>query len=416
MHARHARLFATTVVALALLAAACSSDEDGTTTAPQPPAGNVTTTSTTGTDGTAPAHFGGHRSETYEVSAHWLCRPELTDDPCSGDLDTTIVEADGTTTIESFAVDPDAPIDCFYVYPTISSDATPNSDLEAGNEEIQVVRNQTARLGEVCRVYAPVYRQVTLGALMGAIGGTASEDDDAEAPDRELAYTDVLDAFKHYIDNDSDGRGFVLIGHSQGSGVLNRLIAEEIDADDELRSRLVAAYLLGSSVAVPEGADVGGDFQNVAACRSEEQIGCVVSYASFRTGDAPAAGALFGRPRSGDGVALCVNPAAPGGGSAEMSVYFLSGASVGFADPERNEEITTPFVAMPGLVSAECVERDGVNYLEVSVQGDPADPRADDIGGDFLPGWGLHLVDVNLAMGDIVALVRSQSVAYLAER
>jgi hypothetical protein len=71
---------------------------------------------------------------------------------------------------------------------------------------------------------------------------------------------------------------------------------------------------------------------------------------------------------------------------------------------------------MPGFVEAECVEHDGVSYLEVTIHGDPDDPRADDITGDLTPDWGLHLQDVNLVMGDILDLVAQQRDAYLAAR
>jgi hypothetical protein len=47
------------------------------------------------------------------------------------------------------------------------------------------------------------------------------------------------------------------------------------------------------------------------------------------------------------------------------------------------------------------------------VNGDPADPRVDDIEGDIPGGWGLHVMDANIAMGDIEALVASQAGAYL---
>lgn len=398
------------IVAVALVAAACSSGGDDA--APTTTAGAPTGESTTTTAAPAAPHYGGHVSEIYGDPASWICRPDLDDDPCDSDMDATVVAADGTLTPAPLEVDPDAPVDCFYVYPTISGDATPNSDLVPGGEEINVVRNQVAPLAGQCRVYAPVYRQVTLGALFGAING---EGDGAE-PDRELAYGDVLDAFQHFIDNDSQGRPFVLVGHSQGAGVLNRLIAEEIDGDDELRDRLVSALLLGMGVAVPPGEDVGGDFQQVPACRAPDQVGCVVSFASFRATATPPATSFFGRPRGGDGdeVVLCTNPAALAGGSAELADRFpLTGGS-GFADPARNAEIDTAFVIRPGLLSAECVERDGFTYLEVTVHGDPADPRVDDIPGDLTPEWGLHLVDANLVMGDLQQLVASQTAAWLA--
>ena len=68
------------------------------------------------------------------------------------------------------------------------------------------------------------------------------------------------------------------------------------------------------------------------------------------------------------------------------------------------------------------MSKDGFDYLSVRIAADPADPRTDDIAGDvkvgqmILKDWGLHLIDVNLAMGNLVDLVGSQSKAYLAKK
>lgn len=442
------------VAAAALIVGACSSDDgDGGANGGAGDSGADQTTTTNGATGptgsttqAAAAFYGGHDSDVYSDADHWLCRPDLDEDACSLNLDTTIVQPDGTTAVEKFEPDADAPIDCFYVYPTISADPTPNSDLEPGAEELQVIANQTARMTASCRVYAPVYRQVTLGALMGLLGGAGDgrsqnteqdsgegdgtgdgtgdgdsgegEDDGATPtnPDRDLAYNDVVDAWKHYMDNYNNGRGVILIGHSQGTGVLTKLIAEEIDEVPELRERLISAYLIGGAVAVPPGEDVGGSFKNVPACRSREQTGCVVSFASFRADDSPTT-ALFGRPRDAgeqELEALCVNPAALEGGPAPLLHHLTTSGPGAFADPARNSEIETMFIQLPGLITGECVSKDGSNYLAVTVNADPNDARADDIGGDFLPGWGLHLIDMNLAMGDFVELARSQGDAWLA--
>ena len=40
----------------------------------------------------------------------------------------------------------------------------------------------------------------------------------------------------------------------------------------------------------------------------------------------------------------------------------------------------------------------------------------DDIGGDITPQWGLHLVDVNLGMGNLVDVVREQAAAWRGGR
>ncbi len=381
-----------------LVLAACSDRSD-----PDPSAGADPSSSTT-TATVAEEPYAGYRSEVYTDPARWLCRPDLASDPCRGDLSTTVVRAGGATEVVPAAPAADPPIDCFYVYPTVNvGRPTANEPFDGDDAaEIQVARSQIAPFSRSCRVFAPLYRQSTLSGPPEAW---------------DIAYADVADAWKQYLANDNDGRGVVLIGHSQGSGHLNRLIREEIDPSAGQRDRLVGAYLLGSGVRVPEGADVGGDFAEVPACRSADQTGCVVSYASFRSTSPPPPDSRFGKPWSdGPGQALCTNPAALAGGSTPLDSVFPARPGLAFAPGATGvTEPATPYVALPGLVTGECVERDGFSYLEITVQADPADPRADDVVGDLGPWWGLHMVDVQLAMGDLLALVASQSDAWLAE-
>ncbi len=67
----------------------------------------------------------------YSKPETWLCRPGR-QDACAVDLTTTVIAADGKLTKEPFKANANAPIDCFYVYPTVSNDATPNSDMNCG--------------------------------------------------------------------------------------------------------------------------------------------------------------------------------------------------------------------------------------------------------------------------------------------
>lgn len=121
----------------------------------------------------------------YSKGENWLCRPGR-QDACAADLTTTIVEADGKLKEERFKADPKAPIDCFYVYPTVSLDATPNSDMVAGPEENRVIQHQFARFAVKCRVFAPLYRQVTLTALRAGMSGKPMQ------ADRVVGYNDAV--------------------------------------------------------------------------------------------------------------------------------------------------------------------------------------------------------------------------------
>src|SRR5262245_28969937 len=80
----------------------------------------------------------------YSNGDNWLCRPGR-HDACAVDLSTTIIAANGKLKQEAWAANAKAPVDCFYVYPTVSTDATGNSDMIPGPEEKAVVRAQFAR-------------------------------------------------------------------------------------------------------------------------------------------------------------------------------------------------------------------------------------------------------------------------------
>jgi hypothetical protein len=405
---RFAPLLLTAVVLIG--AVACSDDGEDADTSDSTDAPTETTaapddtTTTTGddTDSTeVPAE--GEASDTdYADPAHWLCRPDLASNPCLEGLDVTVLQEDGSTEVQPFVPAEDAAVDCFYLYPTVNLGTEGNAPFDGEyGIELGTTLTQAGRFGEFCDVYAPVYRQVTLGSF--------GEGDEAEAQARSaIATGDVRAAFEHYLAEDNDGRPFILMGHSQGSGMAAMLMSEYVDDDPALLGQMVSAFLIGSAVAVPEGEDVGGDFDNIPACRTEAQTGCIVSYATFRSTSPPPDNSFFGRPREADGVALCTNPAALGGGVADLQPIYPS------AGDGWGVEITTPYVALPGLMQGECVSENGFDYLKVTLL--PGDgPRADDVSGDLTPEWGLHAVDYNLMERDLVELGRAQAEAYLGE-
>lgn len=353
----------------------------------------------------------------YNQADTWLCRPGRKD-ACAVDLNTTIVNANGKLEPEPFKAHSNPPIDCFYVYPTVSMDTTGNSDMKAGPEEQSVILQQFARFGAQCRTFAPLYRQVTLTALRSMIAGKPL------TADRTLGYNDVLDAWNHYLKNDNNGRGVVLIGHSQGSGVLTQLIRNEIDGKP-IQKQVISALLIGTNVAVPKGKDVGGAFQHMSLCRKADQTGCVVSYVSFRETVPPPANTRFGKVPGDNMVAACVNPAALGGGEGELHAYLSArGRSITQSMEQKpwttpEQPIETPFVSVPGLLTGECIEDERGSYLSVKVNADPKDPRVDELSGDVvnngqvLTDWGLHLIDMNVAMGNLLDVVEQQGAAWL---
>lgn len=353
----------------------------------------------------------------YSDPAAWLCRPGA-EDACTQSATATIVSADGKLEKDGFTPAADPPLDCFYVYPTVSRDESANSDIKPGPEEREIVRQQLERFGSVCRLYAPMYRQVTVSALSRMLAGQPT------ASNREMAYADVKAAWEHYLVNDNAGRGVVLIGHSQGAGLLTRLIAAEIDSKPA-HDRMVSALLIGATVEVPQSAGMGGTFQQIPLCATADSLYCVIAYSSFRADSPPPKDSLFGVSSTAGMRAACVNPAMLDGSEGHLKALLPAGA-MPFDDTAQagpwtteNPKIETPFVRVPGLLTAQCASENGFSYLGVTVNADPADARTDTITGDVVvdgkvqPQWGLHMIDMHLAMGNLVEIVKRQSVQWL---
>lgn len=332
-------------------------------------------------------------------STLWLCRPGQPDNPCEGGLDAKLVADGGVRTVEPFTPAEDPGADCFYVYPTVSEAPGDNAPLEVTDAEVLVVRAQAARFAAACRVYAPMYRQITrIGLVSGALASEQA---------RELAYGDVLSAFNDYLNAHNAGRPYVLIGHSQGAINLTRLIQQEVDGDPALRSRMLSALLLGTSVTTRPGAPAGGTFAHVPACQSPGQSGCVVSYVSY-PGTPPGNG-IFGQSTV-DRKALCVSPAALLGRDERLSAYLPTAALTG-SEPLVADAPETGFVAFPGAITGTCRSTARFGWLDVSIDRRITD-LAPTLGADRDPAWGLHRADVNLALGDLVDLVSAQADAW----
>jgi hypothetical protein len=347
----------------------------------------------------------------------WLCKPGTSPNPCLSSLQTTVFDPSGQSHVENPRNAKRPRVDCFYVYPTVSEDQSVNSDLSIDPGELAVAQAQASRFSQRCHVFAPMYRQLTLQAIAG------SPQPDAAA----TAFSDVRAAWREYLRRFNHGRGVILIGHSQGAGMLQALIRQKIDPFRAARRRLVSAILLGGNVMVKQGRDVGGIFRHIPACRSARRTGCVIAFSTFN--QTPPDDPMFGRPfgrlvellgLSGrtDLEALCTNPAALRGRSAPLQSLAPTapfpgtlglGLTIlynGFLPPAP-----TPWVVPQDHYTGQCVKSNGANVLMISSVGSARQliPVPD-------PTWGLHLVDVNIALGDLVELVGTQTKAFLRQR
>lgn len=357
----------------------------------------------------APAQAPAAPAIDYSKPANWLCLPGRVD-VCSTPLATIMLNPNGYGSNGRSPVTPNAPIDCFYVYPTVSRDRGLNSDLvvSAGEEKF-AAQAQLARLSAVCRPFAPIYRQMTIGAVAALATGADI------APAARLAYGDVAAAWRDYLATRNRGRPFVLVGHSQGSALLQQLIALEIEGKPVAR-QMKLAVLPGFNLFVPQGKLVGGTFRSTPLCSRLGETGCAMSWTSFRERNPPPEGAMFGIAPSPGMTVACTNPARAGSrGWERLDSYFYARSLLpvpgGPISWSSEGPPPSPWLRTEGLVSARCVTDGRRGYLSVRTNADPADQRTDRIGGEvgamgfFIPGWGMHLADMAIAQGNIIAAI-----------
>jgi hypothetical protein len=348
-----------------------------------------------------------HGQQAISSKTVWLCRPGQLPDPCAGNLTATSVSASGSTTAVPNAVASSSKFDCFYVYPSVSRQLTPNANLKVQAGEIGAAVSQAAQFSQVCNVWAPMYRQRTTIDLAKGLGADPTAD--------AVAYASLLSGWKTFLAHDSDGRPIIFIGHSQGAAMLIRLLHNVIDPNPKLRKLVVSAIIAGGNVQVPTGKTVGGSFKKIPLCASVNQTGCVIAYSSF--GSTPPANTIFGRP--GQGVSLqsqqtakagqqvaCVNPSTFGAGVGNLTPYF---PTVTATVPGVN--VSTPWVTFPGLYTAQCKSSGGVTWLQVTTKTSPGDPRPTVMAAQG-PTWGYHADDINLSLGNLVHDVSLEEAAY----
>ena len=159
--------------------------------------------------------------QTDAAGTVWLCRPGLAQNPCDGDMSTTTVTASGKRSVQKDSVGGRKKYNCFYLYPTASNESTVNSDLTVQSTETADATAQAARFSKDCNVWAPMYEQVTVSGL--------SQANTTDPGAYTVAYDSVLADWTDFITNYDNGLPIVLIGHSQGSIMLIKLIQSQID-------------------------------------------------------------------------------------------------------------------------------------------------------------------------------------------
>lgn len=308
----------------------------------------------------------------YQDPRMWISRPGMgTTDPARWQ---PAVEGAGRQ-LPTPADPKPKPFAVFFVHPTSYMDrASWNASLDSEEANARArlfVRGLASPFNQASEIWAPRYRQATVGAFL------------TDAPEAQqaldAAYADVAQAFAFFRDSVDDDVPIVLAGHSQGALHLLRLLREQV-AGQPIEQRIAAVYIVGWPISLEH------DLPELPfpACATAQQAGCIMSWSSYAEPadpsqllDAYAASTGFDGQKRGRSRILCTNP--------------LTGSIGGEAGSERNLGTLVPEndlsggELVTGAVPARCDER-GLLLI-----GDPPE-----MGTYVLPGNNYHVYDIPL--------------------
>ena len=269
-----------------------------------------------------------------------------------------------------------AKVAVFFLYPTVfTSGEQWNADTRDADLNARVagttIREQASVFNGCCAIYAPRYRQMTLG------GYVRWSENSVRAT--EVAYSDVARAFRQFLIWNR-GRPFILAGHSQGSRQGRLLIEREIDGRPVAR-QMIAAYLIGAWIE----RDWFRALRTTRPCQRADDTGCVVAWSSYAEGHNATRQRVFVAEQSGFPTEAlrrphyCINPLDWSTGSNWAPARLNKGGWLHGAGP-------LPEPIEPRLVAARC--DDGALYVTP-----PSKPFVD----MMIPIGNYHKVDYNLA-------------------
>lgn len=268
----------------------------------------------------------------------------------------------------------------FFVHPTSYLDRTrwnaPLDDAESQRVAKIYVRGMASAFNRADEIWAPKYRQATIGAFL-----TDSED---ARQALDAAYADVKQSFALFLATADKGKPIILAGHSQGALHLLRLLREEV-TDPALKARMAAIYIVGWPVSVAHDLPSLG----FPACATASQSGCIMSWLSYAEPADPsslldtysASTGFDGKPR-GTSPILCTNPLT--GGARDSAT---ADSNLGALVPENGFETGE---LVPGYAPARCTQQ-GLLLI-----GPPPE-----MGEYVLPGNNYHVYDIPLFWANV---------------
>lgn len=306
----------------------------------------------------------------YTDAAAWAALPEL--DEASDDRPAGVT-------------DEPAPVAVFFAHPTsYINKAGWNQPLddERANWVVdeRILRHQASVFNSCCSVYAPRYRQATFYSFLDQSGSGEQALD--------AAYADLARAFDHFTETLTEGRPFILAGHSQGTMHAARLLREKIAGTPNLE-RMVAAYLVGFAITNDA---LGG----VPRCTTSTQTRCAVGWNAV---DGDAAG-IYARVDN----LMCINPLTWGEND-DYAAHDLNLGAIGYPGFRlaKDGEDFTQMIVEVGVADAQCID----GQLAVPALRTTSFPSR-------MPGNSMHVYDYSLFHMNVRQNAVDRVAAYLA--
>jgi hypothetical protein len=117
---------------------------------------------------------------------------------------------------------------------------------------------------------------------------------------------------------------------------------------------------------------------------------------------------MFGRTVQPGKEVLCVNPAALKRGGTGKARVLIPTSQLAFGGAPL---APNPWVAMNDLYTTKCISSGGASWMQANDIGRASDKRVR-FGAPLGQSWGLHIVDVNIVLGNLLDLVDGQSAAW----
>jgi hypothetical protein len=323
----------------------------------------------------------------YADKGRWFARPGVAPNP-------TAWEPSGLEVATAVRTLPNAAV--FFVHPTSYLNRAqwnaPLDDAEANERTGIYLRGLASAFTPAGDIWAPRYRQATMGAFLAEDRVTAGKAIDA-------AYQDVAAAFDQMVKEIPADQPIILAGHSQGALHLTTLLKDKV-AGKPIARRIAAVYAVGWPISV----DTDLAAMGLPACTAPDQAGCILSWVSFAEPAEPemvlaaydATVGFDGRPRRGTRM-LCSNPL-----TGTVDSAAPASANLGTIKPDAGFKDAA---LLTGAVPARCDADRGLLLI-----GPPID-----LGPYVLPGNNYHVYDIPLYWQNVRADVARRLEAFVAK-